>query len=174
MFGTIGRAKTAYFDKVNAAGGIDGRKINLISLDDGYAPPRTVSGTRKLVEQDEVLALFSSLGTPTNTAIHKYVNARSCRTSRVDRRFQVGRRSNFLDHGLGARATCRRAVYAKYILKSYPRARIAVLYQNDDFGKDFLKGFQTAAATAATSPRSSLHRPPMSRPTRPWIRRSRC
>ena len=76
VFGTIGRAEAAYFEKVNAEGGINGRKITLISLDDAYAPPKTVEQTRKLVEQEEVLALFSSLGTPTNTAIHKYVNAR--------------------------------------------------------------------------------------------------
>src|SRR5438477_7756202 len=76
VFATIGRAEAAYFDKVNAAGGINGRKVTLISLDDGYVPPRTVEQTRKLVEKEEVLALFSSIGTPTNTAIHRYMNTR--------------------------------------------------------------------------------------------------
>ena len=144
VFGTIGRAEAAYFDKVNAAGGINGRRINLISLDDGYAPPRTVEQTRKLVEQEEVLALFSSLGTPTNAAIQKYVNAKkvphlflSTGASRWGDPQQypwtMGWSPNYLQEG---------RIYAKYILKSYPQAKIAVLYQNDDFGKDFLKGFQ--------------------------------
>jgi branched-chain amino acid transport system substrate-binding protein len=144
VFGTIGRAEAAYFEKVNAAGGINGRKITLISLDDGYAPPRTVEQTRKLVEQDEVLALFSSLGTPTNTAIHKYVNARKVPHLFVSTGaskwgdpqqfpWTMGWAPNYMQEG---------RIYAKYILKSFPRARIAVLYQNDDFGKDFLKGFQ--------------------------------
>jgi branched-chain amino acid transport system substrate-binding protein len=144
VFGTIGRAEAAYFAKVNAAGGINGRKINLISLDDGYAPPRTVEQTRKLVEQDEVLALFSPLGTPTNVAIQRYVNARkiphlflSTGASRWGDpqhfHWTMGWQPNYLQEG---------NIYAKYILKNYPQAKIAVLYQNDDFGKDFLKGFQ--------------------------------
>jgi ABC-type branched-subunit amino acid transport system substrate-binding protein len=144
VFATIGRAEAAYFDKVNAAGGINGRKVTLISLDDGYAPPRTVEQTRRLVEQEEVLALFSPVGTPTNTAIHKYVNA-----NKVPHLFlstgaskwgdpqhfpwTMGWVPSYLQEG---------GIYAKYILKSYPRAKIAVLYQNDDFGKDFLRGFQ--------------------------------
>ena len=144
VFGTIGRAEAAYFEKVNAAGGINGRRIKLISLDDAYAPPKTVEQTRKLVEQEEVLALFSSLGTPTNTAIQKYVNAKkvphlflSTGASRWGDPQQfpwtMGWAPNYLQEG---------RIYAKYILKTYPQARIAVLYQNDDFGKDFLKGFQ--------------------------------
>ena len=76
VFGTIGRTEAAYFEMLNAAGGINGRRVTLVSLDDGYMPPRTVEQTRKLVEQEEVLALFSSLGTPTNAAIQKYVNAK--------------------------------------------------------------------------------------------------
>lgn len=144
VFGTIGRAEAAYFDKLNAAGGINGRRINLISLDDGYAPPRAVEQTRKLVEQEEVLALFSSLGTPTNAAIQKYVNAKkvphlflSTGASRWGdpRQFPwtMGWAPNYLQEG---------RIYARYILEIRPSARIAVLYQNDDFGKDFLKGFQ--------------------------------
>ena len=144
VFGTIGRTEAAYFDKLNAAGGINGRKINLISLDDGYAPPKAVEQTRSLIEQDEVLALFSSLGTPTNIAVQKYVNARkvphlflSTGASRWGDPQQfpwtMGWAPNYLQEG---------RIYAKYILKNYPRAKIAVLYQNDDFGKDFLRGFQ--------------------------------
>jgi branched-chain amino acid transport system substrate-binding protein len=144
VFGTIGRAEAAYFDRLNAAGGVNGRRINLISLDDGYAPPRAVEQTRKLVEQEEVLALFSSLGTPTNAAIQKYVNAKkvphlflSTGASRWGdpRQFPwtMGWAPNYLQEG---------RIYARYILETRPSARIAVLYQNDDFGKDFLKGFQ--------------------------------
>jgi len=144
VFGTIGRAEAAYFEKVNAEGGIDGRKINLISLDDGYAPPRTVEQTRKLIEQEEVLALFSSLGTPTNAAIQKYVNVKkvphlflSTGASRWGDPHQfpwtMGWGPNYLQEG---------RIYGRYILENHPDARIAVLYQNDDFGKDFLKGFQ--------------------------------
>jgi ABC-type branched-subunit amino acid transport system substrate-binding protein len=144
VFGTIGRAEAAYFEKVNDEGGIDGRKITLISLDDAYAPPKTVEQTRKLVEQEEVLALFSSLGTPTNTAIHKYVNAR-----KVPHLFLSTGASKWGDPqhfpwtmGWAPNYRQEGAIYARFILRTYPQARIAVLYQNDDFGKDFLQGFQ--------------------------------
>jgi branched-chain amino acid transport system substrate-binding protein len=144
VFGTVGRAAAAYFEKVNAGGGINGRKINFVSLDDGYAPPRTVEQTRKLVEQEEVLALFGSTGTPTNTAIHKYVNAK-----KVPHLFLLTGASKWGDPqhfpwtmGWAPNYQQEGRIYAKYILKGYPRAKIAVLYQNDDFGKDFLKGFQ--------------------------------
>jgi ABC-type branched-subunit amino acid transport system substrate-binding protein len=144
VFGTIGRAEAAYFEKVNAEGGVNGRKINLISLDDGYAPPRAVEQTRKLIEQEEVLALFSSLGTPTNAAIQKSVNVKkvphlflSTGASRWGDPHQfpwtMGWGPNYLQEG---------RIYGRYILENHPNAKIAVLYQNDDFGKDFLKGFQ--------------------------------
>jgi branched-chain amino acid transport system substrate-binding protein len=144
VFGTIGRAEAAYFESVNANGGINGRRIKLISLDDAYAPPKTVEQTRKLIEQEEVLALFSSLGTPTNTAIHKYVNAK-----KVPHLFLSTGASKWGDPrhfpwtmGWGPNYRQEGTIYARYVLKAYPRARIAVLYQNDDFGKDFLKGFE--------------------------------
>jgi branched-chain amino acid transport system substrate-binding protein len=144
VFGTIGRAEAAYFEMVNATGGINGRRIKLISLDDAYAPPKTVEQTRKLIEQEEVLALFSSLGTPTNTAIHRYVNAK-----KVPHLFLSTGASKWGDPrhfpwtmGWGPNYRQEGAIYARYILKAYPRARIAVLYQNDDFGKDFLSGFE--------------------------------
>lgn len=169
VFGTIGRAEAAYFEKVNAEGGINGRKIKPISLDDAYAPPKTVEQTRKLVEQDEVLALFSSLGTPTNTAIHKYVNAK-----KVSHLFLSTGASKWGDPqqfpwtmGWAPNYRQEGTIYARYILKSYPQARIAVLYQNDDFGKDFLKGFQdglgersgTMIVGQATTPWASCRRP---------------
>jgi branched-chain amino acid transport system substrate-binding protein len=151
VFGTIGRAEAAYFEKVNATGGINGRKINLISLDDGYAPPRTVEQTRKLVEQEEVLALFSSLGTPTNVAIQKYVN-----TKKVPHLFLSTGASRWGDPqqypwtmGWAPNYRQEGTIYGRYILKNYPRAKIAVLYQNDDFGKDFRKGFQEGLGEAA-------------------------
>ncbi len=144
VFGTIGRAEAAYFEKVNAEGGVNGRKITLVSLDDAYAPPKTVEQTRRLVEQEQVLALFSSLGTPTNTAIHKYVNAR-----RVPHLFLSTGASKWGDPqrfpwtmGWAPNYRQEGAIYGKYILDRYPQARIAVLYQNDDFGKDFLQGFE--------------------------------
>jgi branched-chain amino acid transport system substrate-binding protein len=150
VFGTIGRTEAAYFEMLNAAGGINGRKINLISLDDGYMPPRTVEQTRKLVEQEEVLALFSSIGTPTNSAIHKYVNAKkvphlflSTGASKwgdpIQFPWTMGWVPNYRQEG---------AIYAHYILKTNPHAKIAVLYQNDDFGKDFLRGFEEGLGEA--------------------------
>jgi branched-chain amino acid transport system substrate-binding protein len=150
VFGTIGRVEAAYFEMLNGAGGINGRKVTLISLDDGYMPPKTVEQTRKLVEQEEVLALFSSIGTPTNSAIHKYVNAKkvphlflSTGASKWGDPKQfpwtMGWTPNYRQEG---------AIYAGYILKANPRAKIAVLYQNDDFGKDFLRGFEEGLGEA--------------------------
>ena len=143
--GTMGRAETAYFDKINAEGGVNGRRIKLISLDDGYNPAKTVEQTRKLVEDEGVLLLFSSLGTPTNTAIHKYVNAKQ-----VPHLFpqtgatKWGDPKNFpwTMGGLLLPYQIEGKIYARYILQTRPDARIAVLYQNDDFGKDYLKGFK--------------------------------
>jgi len=143
-YGTIGKAIGAYFKKVNDEGGVNGRKINYISLDDGYSPPKTVEMARKLVEQDEVLLLFQSLGTPPNSAIHKYMN-----TKKVPQLFvatgatkwndpkgfpwTMGWQPNYQDEA---------AIYAQHIIKTKPNAKIAVLYQNDDYGKDYLKGFK--------------------------------
>jgi len=145
VYGTIGRAEMAYFDKINAEGGINGRKIKLISLDDGYNPAKTVEQTRKLVEDEGVLLLFGPLGTPTNTAIHKYVN-----TKQVPHLFpqtgatKWGDPKNFpwTMGGLLLPYQVEGKIYAKYILQNKPDARIAVLYQNDDFGKDYVKGFK--------------------------------
>ena len=142
---TIGRVELAYFDMINAEGGVNGRKIRLISLDDGYNPAKTVEQTRKLVEEEGVLLLFGSLGTPTNTAIHKYVNAKQ-----VPHLFpqtgatKWGDPKNFpwTMGGLLLPYQIEGRIYARYVLQTKPNARIAVLYQNDDFGKDYVKGFK--------------------------------
>ncbi len=141
-YGTIGRSEAAYFNMINDQGGINGRKINFISLDDGYSPPRTVEQVRKLVEEEQVLLLFQTLGTPTNTAIHKYMNAKKVpqlfvatgATKWGDPEhfpWTMGWQPNYQTEG---------HLYAKYLLKSKPAARIAVLFQNDDYGKDYVKG----------------------------------
>jgi len=143
-YGTIGKSIAAYFKMVNDQGGINKRKVNFISYDDGYSPPRTVEMARKLVEQDQVLFLFQTLGTPSNTAIHKYMNMKKVPQMHVatgatkwndPKNFQwtMGWQPNYQDEG---------KIYAKHILATKPGAKIAVLYQNDDYGKDYLKGFK--------------------------------
>jgi len=151
-YGTVGKAELAYFAKINAEGGINGRKITLVSLDDGYSPPRTVEQTRKLVEQDQVLLLFSSLGTPTNAAVQKYLNVKQ-----VPQLFCATGGSEFGDPQhfpwtMGWRPNYRSEarVYAKYILKTRPSAKIAVLYQNDDLGKDYLNGLHEGLGDKAS------------------------
>ncbi len=143
-YATVGRAMAAYFDKIDDEGGVNGRKIRLTSLDDGYSPPKTVEQTRRLVEQDQVFFIFGSLGTATQSAVRKYLN-----TQQVPQLFiQSGARKwNDPQHfpwsmaGLPSSYTEARA-YARYLLAVKPQARIAVLYQNDDFGKDYLAGLQ--------------------------------
>ncbi|HYM02360.1 MAG TPA: ABC transporter substrate-binding protein [Stellaceae bacterium] len=150
-YSTVGRAMAAYFAKVNAEGGVNGRKITLISLDDGFSPPKTVEQTRKLVEQDGVFLIFASLGTATNAAVQKYLTEK-----KVPQLFiQSGAsRWNDPEHfpwsvpGLPNYVAEARA-YAQYILATKPDARIAVLYQNDDFGKDYLRGFRGALGERA-------------------------
>jgi branched-chain amino acid transport system substrate-binding protein len=142
-YGTIGKSIAAYFKMVNDQGGINGRKINFISYDDGYSPPRTVEMARKLVEQDQVLFVFQTLGTPSNTAIHKYMNMKKVPQMHVatgatkwndpkGSPWTMGWQPNYQSEG---------RIYAQHILKTKPGAKIAVLYQNDDYGKDYLKGF---------------------------------
>ena len=143
-YGAIGKAQAAYFDYLNKEkGGINGRKINFISIDDGYSPPRTVEVVRRLVEQDEVLLVFQSLGTPSNTAIHKYMNAK-----KVPQLFVAtgatkwGDPKNFpWTMGWQPNYQTEAKIYARYILEKHPNAKIGVLLQNDDYGKDYLKGF---------------------------------
>ncbi|HEY2188683.1 MAG TPA: ABC transporter substrate-binding protein [Caldimonas sp.] len=143
-YGTIGRAEAAYFRKINDEGGINGRKINFISLDDAYTPPKTVEMTRRLVEQDEVLFVFGGLGTPSNTAIHKYMNAK-----KVPQLFVATGASKWNDPanypwtiGWQPNYQTEAKIYATHILQTRPNAKIAVLFQNDDYGKDYLKGFK--------------------------------
>jgi branched-chain amino acid transport system substrate-binding protein len=152
-YGIIGKTEAAYFTMINEQGGINGRKINFISRDDGYSPPKTVEQVRKLVEQDQVLFLFSTLGTPTNTAIHGYLN-----DNKVPQLFVATGADQWNDpkhfpwtmgfipsYGMEAR------IYARYILRNLPNAKIAVLYQNDDFGKDYLNGLREGLGDKAAN-----------------------
>ena len=143
-YGVVGKAMEGYFKKVNDDGGINGRKVNFISYDDAYSPPKAVEQTRKLVESDEVLLVFGALGTPSNSAIQKYMNAKKTphlflatgATKWNDPKhfpWTMGWLPSYQSEG---------RIYAKFLLKEKPDAKIAVLYQNDDFGKDYLKGIQ--------------------------------
>jgi branched-chain amino acid transport system substrate-binding protein len=143
-YGTIGKTIDAYFKKVNAEGGINGRKINFISYDDGYSPPKTVEQVRKLVESDEVLLVFQPLGTPSNTAIQKYMNAK-----KVPQLFVATGATKWGDPknnpwtmGWQPNYQSESRIYAKYILEKHPNGKIGILYQNDDYGKDYVKGFK--------------------------------
>ncbi len=143
-YGTIGKAETAYFNMINEQGGINSRKLNLISLDDSYSPPKTVEQIRRLVEQEDVAFIFQSLGTPSNTAIQKYLNVK-----KVPQLFVATGASKWGDPehfhwtmGWQPDYRTEARIYAKYILKQKPNAKIAVLYQNDDFGKDYLIGLK--------------------------------
>ena len=143
-YGIIGKTEAAYFTMINEQGGINGRKINFISRDDGYSPPKTVELVRKMVEEDQVLFLFSTLGTPTNTAIHRYLN-----DNKVPQLFVATGADQWNDPqhfpwtvGLIPSYGTEAHIYARYILKHLPNAKIAVLYQNDDFGKDYLNGLR--------------------------------
>jgi ABC-type branched-subunit amino acid transport system substrate-binding protein len=150
---TLGRAQAAYVRMLNEQGGIRGRQIELVSLDDGYSPPRTVEQTRKLVEQENVLFLFSSFGTPTNTAIHKYINAK-----KVPHLFiaSIGSKWDDPQHFPWTMALMQdqgteAAAQAAWLLKNNPKAKVGVLYQNDDFGKDYLKGLKDALGQKAAA-----------------------
>ena len=152
-YGVVGMTEAAYFRKVNAEGGINGRKINFISYDDGLSPPKTVEQARKLVESDEVLLIFQSLGTPPNSAIHKYMNAKQ-----VPQLFVATGASKWNDPqnfpwtmGWQPNLQDEARIYAKYILKERPEGKIAVLYENDDYGKDFLKGLMEGLGDKASS-----------------------
>jgi branched-chain amino acid transport system substrate-binding protein len=150
-YGTIGKAIGAYFKKVNDEGGINGRKINYISYDDSYSPPKTVEMARRLVEQDQVAFLFQTLGTPPNSAIHKYMNQHKTPQLFVATGatkwndpthfpWTMGFQPNYQTEG---------HIYAAYVLKNVPDAKVGILYQNDDYGKDYLKGFEDGLGEAA-------------------------
>ncbi|MDH4173737.1 MAG: ABC transporter substrate-binding protein [Betaproteobacteria bacterium] len=152
-YGTIGKTIGAYWKMVNEQGGVNGRMIEWVSYDDGYSPPKTVEMARKLVEQDKVLFLFQTLGTPPNTAIHKYMNSKKVPQAFVatgatkwnDPRafpWTMGWQPNYQTEG---------RIYAEHILKNNPKAKIGILYQNDDYGKDYLKGFKDGLGAKAGS-----------------------
>ncbi|MEW6689590.1 MAG: ABC transporter substrate-binding protein [Pseudomonadota bacterium] len=152
-YGTIGKAIGAYFKMVNEQGGINGRKVNFISYDDGYSPPKTVEMARKLVEQDQVLLLFQTLGTPPNTAIHKYMNMNKVPQLHVatgatkwndpkNFPWTMGWQPNYQAEG---------RAYAAHILQTKPDAKIGILYQNDDYGKDYVKGMKDGLGDKAAS-----------------------
>src|SRR6476619_942902 len=151
-YGTIGKVQQAYFKMINDNGGINGRKVNLISLDDGYSPPKTVEQVRKLVEQEEVLALFQTLGTPSNSAIHKYVNAKKIpHLLLATGATKWGDPQNFpWTMGFNLSYQSEGQIYAKWLLKNKPDAKIAILYHNDDYGKDVLKGVKDGLGAAAS------------------------
>ncbi|MGO9358850.1 MAG: ABC transporter substrate-binding protein [Xanthobacteraceae bacterium] len=151
-YGIIGKIEAAYFAMINEQGGINGRRINFISYDDGYSPPKAVEQARKLVESDEVLLVFSPLGTPSNSAIEKYMNAK-----KVPQLFVATGATKFGDAknfpwtmGWQPPYQSEGKIYAKYLLKEKPGARIAIMYQNDDFGKDLLKGLHDGLGDKAS------------------------
>jgi ABC-type branched-subunit amino acid transport system substrate-binding protein len=144
-YGSQGKTTLAYFKMLNARGGINGRKVNLLSLDDGYSPPKTIEQTRKLVEQDEVLAIMNPLGTPTNSATYKYLNQKKVPQLLISSgASKWNDPKNFpwttpffppyIEEGI---------IYGKHIVANHPNARIAIISQNDDSGRDYVKGFRT-------------------------------
>jgi branched-chain amino acid transport system substrate-binding protein len=143
-YSTIGKANAAYFEMINDQGGINGRKIKLISLDDAYSPPKTVEQTRKLVEQDEVLLIFDTLGTATNAAVQNYLN-----TKKVPQLFPTSGATRFANPteypwtmGWQPNYQLEGRIFATYILENHPNGKIAILYQNDDLGRDYIKGLR--------------------------------
>src|SRR5712675_1752465 len=151
-YGVIGKTEEAYFKMINDNGGIKGRKITFVTYDDGYSPPKAVEQVRKLVESDEVLLVFNPLGTPSNTAIQKYLNSK-----KVPQLFVATGATKWNDPknfpwtmGWQPSYQSEAHIYAKYLIKEKPDAKIAVLYQNDDFGKDYLKGLKDALGPKAS------------------------
>jgi len=151
-YGVIGKIEEAYFKMINEQGGINGRKVTFISYDDGYSPPKAVGQARKLVESDEVLLIFGPLGTPSNSAIQKYLNAK-----KVPQLFVATGATKFGDHknfpwtmGWQPPYQSEGRIYAKHLLATKPDAKVAVMYQNDDFGKDLLKGFKDGLGAKAS------------------------
>jgi branched-chain amino acid transport system substrate-binding protein len=151
-YGVIGKTEDAYFKKINAEGGINGRKINFVTYDDGYSPPKAVEQARKLVESDEVLVVFNPLGTPSNSAIQKYLNAK-----KVPQLFVATGATKWNDPkdfpwtmGWQPSYQSEAHIYAKFLMKEKRDGKIAILYQNDDFGKDYLKGLKDGLGAKAS------------------------
>src|SRR5436305_3138985 len=152
-YGVIGKTEEAYFKMINDKGGINGRKVSFVSYDDGYSPPKAVEQVRKLVESDEVLAVFNPLGTPSNSAIQKYLNAK-----KIPQLFVATGATKWNDAknfpwtmGWQPSYQSEAQIYAKWLLKEKPDAKVAILYQNDDFGKDYLKGTKDGLGAKASS-----------------------
>ena len=150
-YSSIGKAQAAYFKMINEQGGINGRKINLIQYDDAYSPPKAVEQVRKLVESDEVLLTFQIVGTPSNAAVQKYLNAK-----KVPQLFAATGASKFTDPknfpwtlGFNPNYQTEGRIYGQYILKNHPDAKIGVLYQNDDLGRDYLTGIKAGLGDKA-------------------------
>src|ERR1700759_2784454 len=152
-YATIGKAQAAYFNMINAQGGVNGRKINLIQYDDAYSPPKAVGQVRKLVEGDEVLLTFQIIGTPSNAAVRKYPNSK-----KVPQLFAPTGASKFTDPknfpwtlGFNPNYIVEGRIYGQYIIKNYPNAKVGILYQNDDLGKDYLNGIKAGLGDKAAS-----------------------
>jgi len=152
-YGIIGKTEEAYFKMINEAGGVNGRKINFISYDDGYSPPKAVEQARKLIESDEVLLIFNALGTPSQTAVQKYHNAK-----KVPQLFVATGASKWNDPkdfpwtmGFQPSYRVEARIFAKYILKEKPNAKVAIFYANDDFGKDYLAGIKDIFGSKASN-----------------------
>jgi branched-chain amino acid transport system substrate-binding protein len=148
--GTIGKAHAAYFAKINAEGGINGRQIRFITLDDAYSPPKAFEQTRKLVEQEGVFLIFGSLGTAVNSATQKYLNAKQVPQLLIT---TAGLKWNDPQHfpwtmAMPPSQRVDATLYAKHLLAKHPRAKIALLYQNDDFGKDYVKALREGLGAA--------------------------
>ena len=152
-YASIGKTQAAYFHMINEQGGVNGRKINLIQYDDAYSPPKAVEQVRKLVESDEVLLTFQIIGTPSNAAVQKYLNAK-----KVPQLFAATGASKFTDPknfpwtlGFNPNYFVEGRIYGQYILKQYPNARVGVLYQNDDLGRDYLNGLKAGLGDKAST-----------------------
>jgi ABC-type branched-subunit amino acid transport system substrate-binding protein len=152
-YATVGKAQAAYVRMINDQGGVNGRRINLIQYDDAYSPPKTVEQVRKLVEGDEVLLTFQIIGTAPNAAVQKYLNAR-----KVPQLFAATGAAKFTDprnfpwtFGFNPSYFVEGRIYGQYILKEHPNARIGVLYQNDDLGKDYLEGLKAGLGDKAAA-----------------------
>src|ERR1700744_2298048 len=152
-YASIGKTQAAYFNMINEQGGVNGRKINLIQYDDGYSPPKAVEQVRKLVESDEVLLTFQIIGTPSNAAVQKYLNSK-----KVPQLFAATGASKFTDPknfpwtmGFNPNYFVEGRIYGQYIIKNYPNAKVGVLYQNDDLGKDYLNGIKAGLGDKAAT-----------------------
>ena len=151
-YGVIGKTEEAYFKKINAEGGINGRKITFVTYDDGYSPPKAVEQARKLVESDEVLVVFNPLGTPSNSAIQKYLNSKKVPQLFVATGATKWNEPKDFPWTMGWQPSYQSEarIYAKYLLKEKPDGKIAIMYQNDDFGKDYLKGLKDGLGAKAS------------------------